>query len=446
MNDTHDKQWPGYVVAVTLVALTCFGFVCSCHSGFTPRQGWNRANGPVVPHDKFPADCSLCHAGSNWTTIKKDFAFDHTAQTGYPLNGAHANAQCLMCHNDRGDARAFASKSCAGCHVDIHRGSLGQLCSSCHNEQTWQPLAVIAKHNRTRFPLVGAHVTTACFACHPGAQVGNFEGADTTCLTCHRADLARATSPDHSTSEFNHDCQRCHQPTAWKPALFNHPAAFPLTGGHAKVACTTCHTSGTYTKLPTDCASCHMPQYQATTNPNHVSAGFGTNCKSCHNTTTWQNAKFTHPAAFPLAGGHANVACTACHKGGTFTALPTNCVSCHLANYQATTSPNHVTAGFGTNCESCHTINSWSGAKFNHTAFPLTGPHQLSCDQCHPNTATPQVFVCTNCHAHNQADMTARHREVGGFVWDSVHCYQCHRNGVAGDNIVHPKSPRPTKK
>jgi hypothetical protein len=444
MNDSQNDRWPAYVVAASVVALALCGLLASCRSGFTPRQGWNRANGPVVPHDKFPADCSLCHTGGNWTTIRKDFSFDHARQTGYELKGAHADVGCLMCHNDRGDARAFAAGGCAGCHIDVHRARLGRNCSTCHTEQTWQPVAVIARHNRTRFPLVGAHATTACFACHPGAQVGNFEGADPRCLTCHRADLAKATSPDHSSGQFNHDCQRCHQPTGWKPALFNHPAAFPLVGGHAAVGCTACHTSGTFTALPTDCASCHIAQYQATTNPNHAASGFDTNCKTCHSVRSWLGAKFNHPADFPLTGGHGGIACSSCHKGGTFTGLSTACVFCHLSNYQQTTNPNHAAAGFGTNCQTCHGTASWAGASFTHTAFPLSGPHQLSCDQCHTNLNQPQMFVCTACHAHDQASMTARHSEVGGFVWDSAHCYQCHRRGIAGD-VVHPRLVRPKR-
>lgn len=516
MDDNLNRPWPAYVFAGLVLGLALSTGLVSCRSGFSPRQGWNPSYGPVVPHDKFPGDCALCHTGGNWTTIRKDFTFDHAKQTGVELKGAHANVGCLLCHNDRGKAGAFASRGCAGCHVDIHRGRLGNLCSSCHNEDTWRPVAQIAKHNRTRFPLVGAHAAAACFACHPGAQVGNFEGADTRCLTCHGADLARATSPSHASAEFNHDCQRCHQPTGWKPANFKHPAAFPLVGGHAAAACTACHTSGTYTTLSTDCASCHMDKYAATTNPNHAASGFGTNCKSCHSvnswlgakfnhpaafpltgghggvacaachkggvytglstacatchmdkyqattdpnhaasgfgtdcqschtTTTWLGAKFTHPAAFPLTGGHGGIACASCHKGGSYTALPTACVSCHLDKYQATTSPNHATAGFGTDCQSCHTTATWAGATFKHTAFPLTGPHNVACNQCHPNAATPTDFICTICHT--QAATTPRHSDVGGYVWDSRHCYQCHSRGVVGGNIARPTIRRGNKR
>ena len=68
-----------------------------------PRQGWDSSKlGPVIPHDSFPSACSLCHVGGSWTEIRDDFEFDHLAETGVPLNGAHAEATCLRCHNDRG--------------------------------------------------------------------------------------------------------------------------------------------------------------------------------------------------------------------------------------------------------------------------------------------------------------------------------------------------------
>jgi len=447
MSDDKNKWWRILASGCALLAVALIIGVVSCSSFVpTPQQGWNKSYGPVVPHDKFPGKCSLCHVSSNWTTIKKDFTFDHLKETGVPLPGAHAKATCLMCHNDRGPAGVFAARGCTGCHVDVHANRLGRMCSDCHTEQSWEPREQIARHNRTRFPLVGAHAATACFRCHAGAQIGNFSGADTTCLTCHGNDLKLATSPSHTMAPFTTDCQKCHIPTGWKPAQFGHTSRFPLVGGHANVACTACHKGGIFGPIPTDCVTCHLADYQRTTNPNHASAGFGTNCASCHTISSWLSAHFNHPAAFPLTQGHAGLACTACHKNGTYTGLATACVNCHLDKYQATTSPNHASAGYGTNCQDCHTTQTWLGAVFNHP-FPLTGPHQLACNNCHPNLSMPQTFVCTNCHT--AASTNPRHTDVGGYVWDSAACYRCHANGQIQDSLVHrnlnlrPKSHRP---
>jgi hypothetical protein len=179
------------------------------------RHGWYSGLGVVVPHDNFPADCTLCHVGSDWQSVKSSFEFDHEAETGVRLDGAHESAQCLRCHNDRGPAGMFAARGCAGCHEDIHVGQLGRDCAKCHGEVTWNPIGQVELHDRTRFPLVGVHRATSCRRCHVGAEVGRFVPTDTECVTCHRDDLARATNPNHLGLGFVDRCDRCHQPTDW---------------------------------------------------------------------------------------------------------------------------------------------------------------------------------------------------------------------------------------
>ena len=166
--------------------LTLVGLV-ACGTLVEPHE-WQPERGPVVPHDSFPADCRLCHEGNGWNQIKADFSFDHEQETGVALLGAHRQAECLRCHNDRGPVETFAARGCRGCHVDPHRGKLGQTCEACHQETDWNPRAAIAEHASTRFPLVGAHAVTACWRCHPGAQVGNFEGLSPDCVSCHLED------------------------------------------------------------------------------------------------------------------------------------------------------------------------------------------------------------------------------------------------------------------
>jgi hypothetical protein len=182
------------------------------------RHRWWSGLGPVLPHDTFPGDCSLCHEGQTWTSIRKDFTFDHEKQTGVPLDGAHADAQCLRCHNDRGPVATFAAKGCAGCHEDVHQGWLGATCTSCHAQVTWFPVGMIERHARTRLPLVGAHAATACHRCHPGARVGRFQPTDTECLSCHQDDLQRAVNPPHLGLGWVDNCNQCHIPTDWHQA------------------------------------------------------------------------------------------------------------------------------------------------------------------------------------------------------------------------------------
>lgn len=183
-----------------------------------PRHGWWAGLGPVLPHDSFPADCRSCHLPESWTDLVPEFAFDHEARTGVPLAGAHASAQCLRCHNDRGPVDVFASQGCVGCHEDVHLGQLGDGCTKCHTERTWQPVGQIALHDRTRFPLVGIHASVSCRRCHPGSEVGVFLPQDTECVSCHAKDLAGANNPDHLALGFVNRCDSCHRPTYWRDA------------------------------------------------------------------------------------------------------------------------------------------------------------------------------------------------------------------------------------
>lgn len=311
----------------------CFLYRTPASDTKVRREEWRESRGPVVPHDTFPSDCTLCHEKGSWHEIRKDFAFDHEKQTGVPLRGAHEHAQCLRCHNDRGSVAVFAKRGCAGCHEDLHRGRLGIQCTSCHTETNWNPTGIYAAHARTRFPLTDVHLGVACNRCHPAAESAQFLGADPRCETCHRNDALRAKSLDHAALGLLSDCQRCHVGGGWANAHFNHAG------------------------IVSGCARCHLNDYNRTTNPNHASMGYSTNCETCHNTSSWRG-----------------------------------------------------------------------GGALNHR-FPLTGPHNLSCNQCHTVATNYKTYDCTRCHVHSKPVMDDKHKEVRGYVWTSTACVSCHPNG-----------------
>ncbi|MEM7200611.1 MAG: hypothetical protein AAF628_10120 [Planctomycetota bacterium] len=210
---------PSKRLAVGFALVACAIFSCVTQGpGSAQRHRWWSGLGPVLPHDTFPADCNLCHVGQDWNDLVRNFEFDHERETGVPLNGAHAQAGCLRCHNDRGPVDVFAAKGCAGCHEDYHFGELNRDCTSCHNEVSWYPSGQVAMHNRTRFPLTGAHAGVACHRCHPGGWVGEFIPTDNECVTCHRDDLAGAINPPHIPLGWVDRCNRCHLPTRWNQA------------------------------------------------------------------------------------------------------------------------------------------------------------------------------------------------------------------------------------
>jgi hypothetical protein len=309
------KAFLGALLAAALCLL-----LVNCET-LAPRNGWQKRWGPLVPHRTFPGDCGLCHVAERWDLLRPDFTFDHQKSTGYPLEGAHARAACLRCHNDRGPVSAYAARGCGGCHPDPHQSTLGLDCTRCHEQTTWRPTGLIAEHARTRFPLYGVHAAVPCERCHLEARQGQYRGAPVECDLCHQKDLARATSPNHIASGWTRNCDRCHTPSSFTAANFVH-SFFPLTGGHTGLACTRCHTSGSFGPIPSDCYSCHQADYQRA--PNHAALGFPHDCQSCHSTTNWTGSTFRH--TFPLSGPH-NVSCTSCHDAGTTTTF--NCLGCH---------------------------------------------------------------------------------------------------------------------
>jgi hypothetical protein len=398
--------------------------VATCVSTKGPRHGWDEQWGELVSHKTFPADCSLCHVPERWDVLKSDFSFDHEKQTGIALRGAHEEAACLRCHNDFGPVSAYTDRGCGGCHLDPHQAKLGGDCESCHNEENWRPRGLIADHAARGFPLVGAHAVTACEKCHIRAPVGEFRGAPRRCEACHRDDALSAPSMDHAAMGWLSSCERCHIPTTFGAAGFVH-GFFPLSGGHAGVACTDCHGSGPIGPISRDCNSCHSDDYQ--TAPNHVAGSFSTNCEQCHTTQTWQGAVFNH-SFFPLTLGHSGLDCSDCH-GATPGPRASDCNSCHSDDFAS--APDHASLGFPRSCEQCHTTQRWTGAAFSHR-FPLRGEHDVSCTVCHDSGST-KVYNCLSCHEHSKSRMDDKHKGRNGYSYDSASCYRCHPRGEGDD-------------
>jgi len=209
---------------------------------------------------------------------------------------------------------------------------------------------------------------------------------------------------------------------------------FPLVGKHRTLSCRECHVDLVFEGTPTDCEYCHWIRRQ----DDRYSLRLGTRCSDCHTPQSWKKvdpALWSHAVnvGFPLVGAHRTLDCEACHGSAGFSARPTDCYSCHAADYQRATEPNHVQSGFSHDCTICHgpAPTSWAAGAFDHP-FPIrSGRHAgFACTDCHP-TSDFRVFNCLGCH--EQAQTTSRHDEVPGFSYSSPACYACHPQGTAGD-------------
>jgi len=245
---------------------SCF----SCHVGNppvyqgTPKDcvGCHQADydsSPYPGHQNFPTTCQKCHSTFSW---KPATQFQHP----WPLQGAHAKADCYACHLGNPPVFAGTSSACVSCHKADYDASpypghqsFPTNCEGCHSTIAWKPAAQL----NHPWPLTGAHTGTPCSACH----VGNppvYKGTPTACVGCHQSDYDTSPYPGHQT--FSKTCTDCHTTNAWKPATgAGHPdASFPISSGaHKNFTCNECHNSalGPNGKGNADCVGCHTGQH-----------------------------------------------------------------------------------------------------------------------------------------------------------------------------------------
>ena len=295
-----------------------------------------------------PQPCTACHIehdGAQHRLAKLDrHGFDHDAMTAYRLTGGHLRTPCAGCHGGtRGTAPHWRQtpSTCIGCHArrDVHLGRLGSDCAACHGTGRWHQTLPF-DHDRTRYPLTGAHVRVTCLGCHAHEQ---WRPLNTACVSCHlRQDVHRGASGPN--------CEGCHTTGQWRTIRFDHAkvAAFPLNGAHAVVPCRDCHAlTALPRKAPVDCNGCHVKDDV------HRGAD-GPKCAECHKETTWKVATFDHAkTAFALTGLHAKVTCVACHpKSVDKVKVGRACADCHLKD-------DVHRAALGPMCERCHRVTGW---------------------------------------------------------------------------------------
>ena len=374
------------------------------------------------------ARASRCHTAASF----KVPAFTHANQRSFFV-GKHAVQPCSACHKPENAAypggRGLAVRykgltACASCHTDAHAGSMGSSCEGCHTPDGWVS-ASRAFHKTSRFTLEGRHLAVPCASCHIKGAV---KGTPTKCVDCHWV----RRQDDPYRTRLGADCETCHRPISWTAVTWNHGAATgtPLSPAHRALACDSCHTNRRFDAGSPSCYSCHAKQYQSTTQPSHLAAGFPTQCEACHKPshTSFTQASFQHNAYFPLSGAHAAQACASCHRNSVYKGTPRDCYGCHRTDYERSASPNHAAAGFPTACESCHRSSdaSWK-TTFNHnTVYPLAGAHATqACTACHKNNVykgTPRD--CFGCHRINYERTTSPNHASAGFP---TACESCHR-------------------
>lgn len=320
-----------------------------------------------------------------------------------------------------------------------HGDQLKQSCSDCHNSKGWKLIlgSYPFDHITTGFMLDGQHANTDCRSCHSTLV---FSEADPSCISCH-------TDMHQQTTSL--ECGNCHNTSSWIVNNINQihqMSRFPLLGAHFTADCIDCHTSAStlnFEPLGVECIDCHETDYMQAKEPDHVAGDYSLNCIECHqlNAFGWTGTNINHDF-FPLTKGHDIVRCNDCHTPGTFDGLSQDCISCHDNDYQNANNPSHVNLNFTENCTECHTTDpGWKPADYrDHDvfSFPIySGEHKGewdNCTDCHQTASDYAQFTCISCHEHNRSDMDDEHNDVGGYIYDSQACLECHPLGNADDN------------
>lgn len=441
------------------------------------------------PHDnRFGASCSRCHSTKGWSALTsgaKDADFHK--KTRFPLEGAHGGVDCKACHGPAGKKKAVYKglefDACTDCHYDAHLGQLGKLaavkkgetCERCHTVDAFVPTTFdLQAHEKSKYPLEGAHRATACNECH--TPIAGLAASVPAALKRQLAETKREPNVAEARFVFDktdrcescHDdphagqfkgrlakegCPSCHQVTSFAEVRFDHndpaQASFALEGKHVEAACSACHAKVTtkksshvaYEDTPADCAACHDDVHLGQLAD---AKGGKTRCERCHDASSWKQVRFDHndPAAarFGLEGKHAKAECTSCHAVVTIAPgvqtpklkpLPVSCRGCHADFHQGELDDpalwramklDPASYANGAPCDACHTNETFAAAHFtahNATGFPLNGQHaRASCEGCHlSGFATSVSTRCDDCHRDPHAG------ELGGT------CEGCHDSG-----------------
>lgn len=437
--------------------------------------------------------CEGCHVDRGFEVM----VFDHGRNTKFELTGRHKEVRCTTCHRFGIGRRyeRFETTDCADCHrhQEAHCGQFGlENCERCHvrgGDRTSK-----FDHNATRFKLERAHAVARCERCHRPARLGSsrecrnavkYTGLEPQCFSCHQ---------DVHKGELGQDCTKCHTGGInFKTLVFDHnrDAAFPLTGFHQVVECSTCHPARRFKLESQRCFGCHEKD-------DVHAASLGDDCAKCHETTGGA-PKFDHDVHthFERSGVHARIECARCHfldpdgksyademkalkaeldRGSgagdralfearlellpamappgapldlEFRAAGVTCDSCHP-------DPHQVRASL--DCGSCHAFEGWKSPPKNgyheSAGFSLSGAHTVvACSLCHTGTAgmRGRGERCGTCHVQDDihagsfgADCGRCHEQLGwipstfthvdtGYVLEGIHrtldCRQCHRAG-----------------
>jgi len=297
-----------------------------------------------IHENKFGQNCVQCHTEQSFKLKEVPTDFDHDL-TQYRLEGKHELIDCKKCHISK-MTDPIVHDQCMNCHEDYHKGqfvknNLNQDCAACHTVQNFSESTYgLDQHDKSDFPLNGAHMATSCVDCHLKKDKWTFARIGTQCIDCHE-DVHNGKLDNKFYPEKK--CLTCHEEASWQDVEFDHALTdFALKGKHASIKCNDCHlltankepSGQVFALASNECISCHEDIHKDQFNEQGK-----VNCAQCHDFEQWKIPQFNHDqTAFSLSGAHKNVACDQCHRqieiNGVnctqYKLLSFKCIDCHL--------------------------------------------------------------------------------------------------------------------
>lgn len=178
-----------------------------CHTSPSPRLDFKLPKSKCAechdnPHgNQFEAEmklggCAQCHNTGAWSRPN----IDHST---WPLQGAHARADCAACHDASAEDRKSGKgatyrgvpRQCEGCHQDNHAGqfrltSPTRSCEFCHTSGSFK-IERFEHTIKASYELTGAHEKLECAKCHReeklkgGAKAVRYRLGYRECKDCH---------------------------------------------------------------------------------------------------------------------------------------------------------------------------------------------------------------------------------------------------------------------
>ena len=172
--------------------------------------------------------------------------------------------------------------------------------------------------------------------------------------------------------------------------------------------CTDCHVNNNYNLTTIACVSCHLKDFQGTTNPNHVTSGFRADLRDLpyHGHVAACASSITRSTGFPLTGNRIR-----CRRGSARIATSTTITPSRIRPALSATRPtyNNATTPVATHRGlPDRPANSATTRTCGPMASSITPPRVSRLTGMH--TVPPRL--CTDCHVNNNYNITGHLRFV----------------------------------